>query len=385
MSNPVHSSSSQTDMDYDMDLHRKKSVLSSSNQVHITYHACKDFPASPDKDRIVEAFGDRKCPKLVEQLKHDKVEVQVNALKALCSTILKNPLDIVNILRAGLIDTLVPMSTSSTSPVLVRQGASEALAKLSNDCNGRTALVTSPTFLKEIEPLLHDSDVGVRINLYKLLVGCCFLSTGMEKIIECNYVPTLWTKITSEVISVQAWIFHVLSKITIRKRGLEDSMKNNGVEISLEVIKAPDADDHVKEYACKCLTVLSFHYPAKEIAISLDAVSILSSMVGQGADWPVKSAVVGALMSIMSHDEAKKQIFPTGGVFKLMRMIDDDHEEVVLPVLKVLACASVGPESRNAMCQDVRFLTKLDGLVKNGSGEISKHALITKKTVTWQP
>ena len=380
MSNSVFSSSS--DVDYETDLRRKKSMLASSNMVHISYHACKDFPASPDKDRIVEAFGDRKCPKLIEQLQHEKVEVQVNALKALCTTILKNPLDIVSALRSGLIETLVPLTISSC-PVAVRKGASEALAMLSNDCNGRTSLITSSTVLSEIEHLMNDSELDVRINLYKLLVGCCFLSAGLEKIIQCDYVAKLWSKVPSEVPQVQASIFNVLSKLAIQKKGLEDSMKKNGVQICLETIKST-ADDDTTEYASKCLTILSFHYPAKDQAISLDAVSILSSIVGEGA-WPVKAAVVGALMSIMTHDEAKKQIFPTGGVFKLMRMIDDDHEEVVLPTLKVLACASVSPEGRQAMCQDVRFLTKLDNLVKNGSPEITKHALITKKIITWQP
>ena len=376
--------SSSSAIDYEMDLRRKKSMLASSNMVHISYHACKDFPASPDKERIVEAYGDRKCPKLIAQLGHEKVEVKVNALNALCTSILKNPMDIVSALRSGLIETLMPM-IMGTCPVAVRKGASKALSMLSNDCNGRTSLISSPIVLSssEIESLMNDSELDVRINLYKFFLGCCFLSAGLEKIISCGYVPKLWSKVSSEVPEVQAYIFHVLSKLAIQKEGLDDSIKSNGVQICLEIIKNT-ADEKVKEYASKCLTILSFHYPAKDIAISLDAISILASMVGEGA-WPVKSAVVGALMSIMSHDEAKKQIFPTGGVFKLMRMIDDDYEEVVLPTLKVLACASVSPEGRQAMCQDVRFLAKLDALVKNGSPEICKHALITKKVVTWQP
>ena len=370
------------------ELHIKKSLLSTSNDVHVAYHSCKDFPASPDKDRIVEAFGDRKCPKLIEQLStNEKVEVKVKALKALCTTILKNPLDIVSALRGGLIETIVPMCSngdkdSSGLSVAVRKGASEALAILSNDCNGRNALISS-NVLSDIEPLMNDEEIKVRMNLYKVFVGVSFLSAGIEKIIAYGYVPKLWSKVCSEVPQVQASIFHVLSKLAIQKDGLEDSMKNNGVPICLEIIPKT-TDDNTREFAGKCLTILSFHNPAKDIAISLGAISILTSLVGEGA-WPVKSAVVSALMSIMSHDEAKKQIFPTGGVFKLMRMIDDDHEEVVLPTLKVLACACVSPEGRQAMCQDVRFLTKLDGLVKNGSPEVSKHALITKKIVTWQP
>jgi hypothetical protein len=40
-------------------------------------------------------------------------------------------------------------------------------------------------------------------------------------------------------------------------------------------------------------------------------------------------------MAVTTTDEGKKQILPCGGVHKLMRMIDEDQDVVVLNTLKV--------------------------------------------------
>lgn len=54
------------------------------------------------EQRIVEAFGARKCPKLIEQVNYPKVHVRIAALKAIAD-VLKSPYDVVNCLKAGIV------------------------------------------------------------------------------------------------------------------------------------------------------------------------------------------------------------------------------------------------------------------------------------------
>jgi len=91
-------------------------------------------------------------------------------------------------------------------------------------------------------------------------------------------------------------------------------------------------------------------------------------------------------MAITTTDEGKKQVFPLGGVHKLMRMLNEDHEIVVLNVLKVLANAAVLPDARNVLKEDGVFLSRLDLLANESTNDlIKKHAIITRDVVLWLP
>jgi hypothetical protein len=63
---------------------------------------------------VVEAFGARKCPKLIEQLQAGPVHVKINALRAI-GDVLKNPYDIVACIRAGLIGYAARLLCSTES------------------------------------------------------------------------------------------------------------------------------------------------------------------------------------------------------------------------------------------------------------------------------
>lgn len=87
--------------------------------------------------------------------------------------------------------------------------------------------------------------------------------------------------------------------------------------------------------AASALAAVCFAEVAKEVAIANEAVPILSNLLVDN-DWKVRAEAASALMVITTMDEGKKQIYPCGGVHKLMRMLDEDQEVLVLNVLKVL-------------------------------------------------
>jgi len=51
---------------------------------------------------VVEAFGTRKCPRLIEQLQMPQVHVKIAALRAVCN-VLRNPNDVYSCIKAGIV------------------------------------------------------------------------------------------------------------------------------------------------------------------------------------------------------------------------------------------------------------------------------------------
>ena len=136
--------------------------------------------------------------------------------------------------------------------------------------------------------------------------------------------------------------------------------------------------------------LLCFADLAKEIAINNHAIKILSKLI-LDQDWEMRASAGSALMAITTTDEGKKQILSS--VTKLMKLLDDEHDLVVVNGLKVLVNAAVHPEARALFREDSTFVAKLEELMKGGqtsSGQqitplIQKHAQICHETVLWRP
>ena len=97
-------------------------------------HEAKSMPKELEETQIVEAFGVRKCPKLVDQVRSAKRQVRVNALEVLCDE-LHNPMAVVGLVDAGVIPTLNKQTRVDPDP-LTRERASKALSIAANDANG---------------------------------------------------------------------------------------------------------------------------------------------------------------------------------------------------------------------------------------------------------
>ena len=96
-------------------------------------HETKGQPPEIPYYKIVAAYGLRECPKLVEQVAGDNLEVRVNALAVLCDEFL-NPQKVFSCGQAGAIKILASMVIDSD--YLTRERASKALAIAAKDANG---------------------------------------------------------------------------------------------------------------------------------------------------------------------------------------------------------------------------------------------------------
>ena len=92
-----------------------------------------------DETIIVEAFGARKCPKLVEQVQSSKLQVKQNALTVLCGEF-SNPVSIRGCIEAGIMQVLASYIARDEDDT-TRERASKALALAAWDANGRVAML----------------------------------------------------------------------------------------------------------------------------------------------------------------------------------------------------------------------------------------------------
>lgn len=255
---------------------------------------------------------------------------------------------------------------------------------------------------------LSDTDGTVRVNTYQALLGLSGNREGAAALVSDDYLAIFMSKIEWEGPVVQSLILQTLHNAVGGMRGVTEALSHKAVEICIKLLGSPntsvrcgsgidyarlqgccspDAHDaaHCRKEAASALTLLCFAEPAKEIAIQNQAVNILANTITD-TEAAVRAAAASALMAITTTDEGKKQIFPCGGVHKLMRLLDDESDTVILNALKTLANAAVFPDARRALRDDVKFLTRLEHLRSRGENPVlQKHAEITRSVVLWNP
>ena len=144
------------------------------NNVVLETHSVQGNPEDIPETKIVGAYGLRRCPKLVEQVCSDNVDVRVNALAVVCDEF-SNPYSIQGCMKAGLAMTLAKMI--SDPDFSTRERATRALAMAAQDANGVAAILEQHVVLVEILNGIKDPSEAVRSNVYN-----CFV---LYRIVHC--------------------------------------------------------------------------------------------------------------------------------------------------------------------------------------------------------
>jgi hypothetical protein len=135
---------------------------------NVVSHEVKYEPSSIPETKIVEAYGLRKCPKLVE-----------HALKVLCKEF-NNPYSIFGCCQAGIVKELKTMVTNPD--YTTRERASMALAIAAKDANGLKAILEDNAVIDILRGRTDKSE-AVRGNVYECLVHVTRLPAGCD---ACN-------------------------------------------------------------------------------------------------------------------------------------------------------------------------------------------------------
>jgi hypothetical protein len=351
-------------------------------------HEAQGQPVPKDESVIVEAFGDRKCPKLIEQVMSDNPVTRRNALSVLCDE-MHNPMSVQGCVEAGMVQVLNNYIAKSEDPP-TKELASRALSIVALDANGRTAMLEENT-AGEVVPGIDDVDVNVRANLYEALVN---FTRGpipcLHSVIAAKYASTLVGKAAIEVPEVQPFVLKLLYNCIREESGLDDVLGAGGVRTCIGLLSSKSVD--VRKEAATTLAFLCFTEAAKQDAIKGGAVPLLVGLLPDGGvpdlpDAAVQSAACAALVSITTTDEGKMAIVPAEGTEPIIALLAScSKRNVKLTLLKLIANVVVHPQVREQMRHDDRVLPTLD---EWEAGEedtlIAKHACIAKAAVLWEP
>lgn len=302
----------------------------------IIAHEVKHEPSSIPETKIVEAYGLRKCPKLVEQVAGDDLEVRVNALSVLCKEF-NNPYSISGCVQAGVVKVLSSMVTDPD--YTTRERASLALAIAAKDANGLNAILEDnavPDILKG----RNDRSEVVRANVFECLVNVTRTPAGCEACNNAQVCAALVQSLKSESDALKPIILEGIYNIAGTEQGLVDALNCNAVAICVQLINKKDpCNVQTRCSAARTLSFLCFDERAKTAALENNVIAILVEHLGNRAAGPIDlyRYILNALMAITTTDLGKRQMDSEKIVADIVACVGDEDRILKLNTLKLLA------------------------------------------------
>jgi hypothetical protein len=317
-------------------------------QKNLYLHESKQNPSSIPDTKIVEAYGLKKCPKLVEQVASDDIDVRQNALSVVCEEF-KNPFVIQGCCESGIVKVLSSMI--SDPDYITRLRASKALSMAAEDACGLESILLDET-IAEILLGMNDGALEVRRNVYECLCHTTRTTAGVHACVAADVTTQFVNFLVEEDDSLKPVMLrtiHNLSKVSL---GLEDALKANAVRICIQLLRDTH-DEAVRLNAAKTLGFLCYSEEAKQFAINERGVDVLINLLLDGQNDDVTNAVTLSLMSIGSTDEGKKQVFECNGVGIIIKTLETTKNRIVkINLLKIISNIAVYPSARNLLRTD---------------------------------
>lgn len=356
----------------------------------------KGQPKPIAKTTIVEAYGLRKCPKLVEQISGDNLEVRNNALNVLCDEF-QNPYSIEGTVRANVVPVLASMVDDTDFTTRVR--ATHALALAGSDAMGVKAILEADSISKILVGVMDPSE-EVRRNVYTCMANVTRLNAGVDSSVRTGAVQVFVKVLTDEHDVLKPIILKTIYRMVGCEEGLLAAINSDAVAILIKLLAKSIANSAVEgmassysEYedqiiigAAQALGFLCFDGRAKEAALENKAIEELVGILKmKSIESNVKAAIQVAIMAITITDQGKIQMYNNQGADEIMKMLYDDSNVVVLNALKIISSIAVYPKNRDILVNDSTCATKLKKLTKWDDAAIARHAGIALSAVTWSP
>lgn len=344
-------------------------------------HETKGEIVQKDSSVIVEAFGNRRCAKLIEQVMSEDAVTRNHALAVLCDE-MHNPLSVQGCVESGMIQVLNNYIAKSEDPE-TKERASKAISIAAMDANGRNSMLALNSAL-EIQPGVDDPNVEVRRNVYESLVNFTKGTLpNLKSVIAARYPSVLVNKAAVETPEVQPLVLKLLYNCIKDESGLGDSLQAGGTRTCIQLLASESMD--VRKEAANTLCFLCFTEAAKQDAITNGAVAVLCKLL-RDPSYQVISAAAGALMAITTTDEGKREFVPAEGAEAVMGLLAyNDSRSVRLNILKVICNVAVHPKVRKQMREDARVLPALEDFELGADTLVAKHASIAMAAVLWEP
>jgi len=348
-------------------------------------HENKGEPNVLAADKVVQAFGLRKCPKLVEQLAGEDLNVRVNVLAVLCEEF-KNPFTIQGCAQAGVVRVL---STMVSDPDYVtRERSSRALALLAEDANGLSAILEDEgaTVVEILNGIKDPSDI-VRSNVYDCILNVTRTRSGVEACVVAGVASSFAEVARRELDQFKPKVLATLHNMAGSSDGMLQALNAGSVEICIGLLSGPVGSE-TKSLAAKTLGFLCFDEEAKLAALEHQAIPALVGLCKEKDGAPnLKTNATLALMAITSTDEGKRQLNNPDWLKTLSNLVYDENKATRLHVLKLLTNAAVFPPIRPLLLEDAPFMNFVKKLTSAGSGDalLEKHANLALNAINWTP
>lgn len=352
------------------------------------------MPAPIPRMKIVEAYGLGKCPKLVQQVAGDDLEVRNNALAVLSEEFL-NPYAIEGCARAGIIRILASMVVDSDFNT--RLLSSKALAIAALDASGINSIVEDDLIVADILLGMRDPSEVVRGNVYDCIRNVTKTTKGVDVCCAAGVCTAFVEALTKEPDPLKPSILTSISNIVSAKEdGLVDALNSRVVTICIDLLKCPIAD--VRCEAAKVLGFVCYDDDAKTEALDRNVVEVLLELFVEDIteDGPrhtqpifVLSAATMALMAVTSTDEGKRRVYTCmengNAVIHIAALLYLENRSIRMNTMKVISNIAVFPPLRQRLLDEASVLLNLKRLRDSGDSLLEKHAKIAIAAVNWEP
>ena len=344
-------------------------------------HSNAANPTDPPSTKIVEAYGLRKCPKLVEQVCSSQLEVRVNALGVVCEEF-ANPYTIQGSMKVGLARILAKMV--SDPDFLTRERASRALAMAAQDANGISAILADPPILVEILNGIKDPSDAVRGNVYDCLFYISQTQAGKEASVIAGIVFNFVDALGRDDDVLKIKILKSLYNIVGSPQGLEEALGAGAVAVCIALVKSKDVA--LCAEAARTLGILCFDEKGKAEALDGGAIPLLVSLLGEANAKIAKIYSTLAIMAITSTVTGRIQMHSPEAVKALSDLMNQDDRTLRLNTLKVITNIAVYPPIRSLLLEDVGMIKLIERL-RDESGDklLEKHSSLSLDAINWKP
>jgi|LauGreSBDMM110SN_4_FD.fasta_scaffold10013_2 hypothetical protein len=356
-------------------------------------HETKDNTKPIPDEKVVEAFGLRKCPKLIEQVAGNNLALRQAALGVVCDE-LRNPMSASSLAANGALPLLAQLLDDPD--FITRARSARALAVAANDACGLRALLDSNNKSEEeggvrcIEKILialSDPSEEVRASVCECIVRISNTNEGAMACVDngaANAIVDALKTWTGSLLSLRSLLLQALNQIASSEQGLKDALDSEAVQVCMNILDNDTNDTETISQAAKTLGFLCFDEAAKEIAIDCNGIPILFKLTHK-QPVIVKAAVTMALMAITSTDEGKRQLLNGDGVDNLVSLLNEEDRIIRLNALKIVANAAVYPPIRERLLGDTGFMILLQRIKDGVDDLLKRHATIAIAAVQWKP
>ncbi|RKP02742.1 hypothetical protein CXG81DRAFT_17627 [Caulochytrium protostelioides] len=349
------------------------------------YTTCTPATYNPRERQL--AYGRRGVMKLLEELSSGTLAQRIDAAMQLVE-LCHDPLRLAEALQHGVVSILNRVAAAETD-LTMRQRSTELLLRIAAHAQGRDALLAETAFATLAGYFDENNDL-VRRNVWGTIQLCTTSAHGVNEFVGMLLFPLIFPKLLTERLENQVLLLEILEQCLRHGRPslvIREALDHHVMDALAALIK-DDAPSAVKAAACRGIMALAFVPEGRAVAIAhpraIDHLIVLLS----DHKSAVRAAAAGALMIITIDVEGKRAVVRANAVVRLIAMLDDSSEAVLLNVLKLMTNMTEDYRGRLQLLPSVPTIQALADRAasrQNNNRQLLAAAEKAMEVIQWRP